>query len=234
MQILLYVLFFVAVFASFVAQINVSTTFRKYSKTATLRAKTGKEVAEALLRMNGITDVSVESVRGNLTDHYDPRAKVLRLSNGVYSSSSASAIGVASHEVGHAIQHSKNYLPIKIRSILVPITNFSSSISWLVIMAGLVISLIAELSDIGYYVILIGIGLFSTTALFQLVTLPCEFNASKRAMQSLRDTGWYSDEELTSARRVLNSAAMTYVASLFVSIIQVLRLLLIFGRRRRR
>ena len=185
----------------------------------------------SILSSKGLYDVRIERVQGNLTDHYDPRENVLRLSDSVYSSSSAAAVGVAAHEAGHAIQHAEGYLPIVVRSKLVPITNFASRISWIVILLGAVMSLFAAMSDIGYLVVMAGIALFSVTALFQLVTLPCEFNASKRALDCLKESGWYSDKELAASKKVLSAAAMTYVAALFVTVIQVLRLLAIYGRR---
>ena len=234
MDLVLYIAFFAAILLSFYAQIKVSTTFRKYSKISSGRGKTAAEVAEMILSSNGIFDVRVERVAGNLTDHYDPRSKVLRLSDSVYGSSSAAAVGVAAHEAGHAIQHNVGYFPIKLRSALVPVTNFASRVSWLFILLGLIFTALSEYSDFGYYVAMIGIGLFSVTAVFQLVTLPCEFNASRRAMDNLDSSGWYTREELSASRKVLSAAAMTYVAALFVSIIQILRLLLVFGRRRRR
>lgn len=229
----LYPAFIISIFVSFYAQIKVSTTFNKYSRVNTFRGKTAAEVAQMILSSNGLYDVRVERVAGNLTDHYDPRDNVLRLSDAVYLSSSAAAIGVAAHEAGHAIQHAKGYLPIVIRSKLVPVTNFASRISWLVILLGAVMMFFAAVSDIGYLVVMAGIGLFSVTALFQLVTLPCEFNASKRALECLSESGWYSDNELSASKKVLSAAAMTYVAALFVTVMQIFRLLAIYGRRRK-
>lgn len=229
----LYPAFIIAILISFYAQIKVSTTFNKYSRVATQSGKSAADVAQMILSSHGLYDVRIERVSGNLTDHYDPRSNVLRLSDSVYSSNSAAAVGVAAHEAGHAIQHAEGYLPIVIRSKLVPITNFASRISWIVILLGALISLFAMASDIGYIIVMIGIGLFSVTAVFQLVTLPCEFNASKRALVCLEKSGWYSGGELAASRKVLSAAAMTYVAALFVTVIQVLRLLSIYGRRRK-
>jgi Zn-dependent membrane protease YugP len=229
----LYPAFILAILFSFYAQIKVSKTFRRYANFHTQRGRMAADVAKNILTSNGIHNVSVERVPGNLTDHYDPRAKVLRLSDSVFSSSSASAIGVAAHEAGHAVQHAVGYLPIKIRTSLVPITNFASRMSWIVILLGALISLFAYTSNIGYYMVMGGIALFSVTALFQLVTLPCEFNASKRALVALRQSGNYTKEELAASKEVLTAAALTYVAALFVTVIQVLRLLTIYGRRRR-
>lgn len=229
----LYPAFILAILFSFYAQIKVSKTFRRYADFHTQRGRMAADVAKNILTSNGIHNVSVERVPGNLTDHYDPRAKVLRLSDSVFSSSSASAIGVAAHEAGHAVQHAVGYLPIKIRTSLVPITNFASRMSWIVILLGALISIFAYTSNIGYYMVMGGIALFSVTALFQLVTLPCEFNASKRALVALRQSGNYTKEELAASKEVLTAAALTYVAALFVTVIQVLRLLTIYGRRRR-
>ena len=217
------VLYFAAIIAlifSIWAQFKVQSTFNKYS-----RITTRAEVAEMILRSAGVYGVRIERVRGSLTDHFDPRTNTLRLSDGVYASSSSAAIGVAAHEAGHAIQHAKGYLPIKIRGAMVPAVTFASRFSWLVIMAGVLTMALVD-SPIGYYVMLFGIGLFAVVTLFELVTLPCEFNASNRAMQALRDSGWYTREELSGSRAVLTSAALTYVAALAVSAIQLLRLVL--------
>lgn len=232
-EIIFYPLFALAMLISLFAQIKVSTTFNKYSRIPCGAGKTAADVAQMILSSHGVYDVKIERVAGSLTDHYDSRARVLRLSDAVYSSSSAAAVGVAAHEAGHALQHAENYFPVKLRSALVPVTNFASRISWLVIMAGLVIELFAFASGIGYYVILAGIGLFSMTAVFQLVTLPCEFNASSRALKNLEGSGWFSNDEVRASKKVLTAAAMTYVAALFVTIIQIVRLLAIFTRRRR-
>lgn len=229
----LYPAFIIAILVSFYAQIKVSTTFNKYSRVNTFRGKTAAEAAQMILSSKGLYGVRIERVPGNLTDHYDPRSNVLRLSDAVYSSSSAAAIGVAAHEAGHAIQHAEGYLPIAIRSKLVPVTNFASRMSWIVILLGSLMIVFSGVSDIGYTVVMAGIGLFSVTALFQLVTLPCEFNASRRALECLRESGWYSDKELSASRKVLTAAAMTYVAALFVTLMQIFRLLAVYGRRRK-
>ncbi len=231
-EFILYFLFLLALVISLYAQIKVSTTFKRYSKLFTGRGKSATDAAQMILSSKGLYDIRIERVRGNLTDHYDPTSKVLRLSDSVYSSSSAAAVGVAAHEAGHALQHAEGYIPIRIRSKLVPITNFASRMSWLVIMLGFILLMFAEMSSVGYYVALFGIGLFSVTALFQLVTLPCEFNASHRALSALRTSGWYSEDEIGAARKVLSAAALTYVAALFVTVIQILRLLTVVGRRR--
>ncbi len=227
---ILYLLFLLTFLFSLIVQISVSTTFNKYAGTSAGVGYTGAEVARRILDAHGLFDVRIERVHGSLTDHYDPRAKVLRLSDSVHDKSSASAVGVAAHEVGHAIQHAESYAPIVWRSKLVPVVNIASRFSWLAIMLGFLLMYLAN--DLGSVVVVIGIVLFSATTLFHLVTLPCEFNASKRAMTELSLLGWYSSDELASSRKVLNAAAMTYVASLAMSIIQLLRLIRIFGNRR--
>ncbi len=233
MDLILYVLFLLALLISVYAQIKVSATFKKYSSFYTGRGKSAADAAQMILSSRGLYDVKIERVRGNLTDHYDPRDNVLRLSDSVYSSSSDAAVGVAAHEAGHAIQHAEGYLPIKIRRALVPVTNFASRISWIIILLGIMISFSAEVFTVGYYIALFGIGLFSVTAVFQLVTLPCEFNASHRALAAMQKSGWYSEDEIGAARKVLSAAALTYVAAFLVTVIQILRLLVSIGRRRK-
>ncbi len=229
---ILYLLCLLAIVFSVVAQLKVSSTFNKYSATLTGRGHTAAETARYILNSHGLHHVRIERVRGSLTDHYDPRAEVLRLSDAVYDSCSASAVGVAAHEAGHAIQHAEGYAPIVIRSRLAPVTAFASRFSWLVIMAGIIFMALDSL--LGTYVLIAGAALFAVTTLFQLVTLPCEFNASARAMKGLRDTGWYSSGELSASRKVLSAAAMTYVTATLVSVLQLLRILVrIFGNRRR-
>ena len=228
----LYLLCFGAILVSVYAQIKVSGTFRKYSSVYTRDGRSAAEVARMILDKNGLYGVRIERVRGNLTDHYNPRASVLRLSDGVYGSSSAAAVGVAAHEAGHAVQHAKGYLPVIIRSKLVPITGFASRFSWLVIMAGILLMMLDGV--LGYYTVLFGIGLFAVVALFQLVTLPVEFNASRRAMEALEGSGRYGREELSASRKVLSAAALTYVAALLVSLLQLLRLVVRFTGNRRR
>jgi Zn-dependent membrane protease YugP len=174
--------------------------------------------------------VAIGRVHGNLTDHFDPRSNVLALSDTTFASYSAAAIGVAAHEAGHAIQHAEGYFPIKLRSALVPVTSFASKASFIFIMIGLILSGIAE-TGIGYYLAMGGILLFAVTTVFSLVTLPCEFNASRRAIRALTASGYYSAEELDAAKKVLFAAAMTYVAATFSSIVQLLRLVLIFSDR---
>lgn len=225
---ILYILFVLAIGLTFYAQFKVSSTFNRYSRVRTGRGQTAAEAARMILNANGLYHVRIERVGGNLTDHYDPRGEVLRLSDGVYDSASAAAVGVAAHEAGHAVQHSVGYLPIKIRSKLVPITNFASRGTWLLIILGAIF----YYTEIGYMLIMVGIGLFAITTLFQLVTLPCEFDASNRAMRELRECGWYTGSELAASRRVLSAAALTYVASLLVSILQLLRLIVRYSRRK--
>ncbi len=230
MDIILYFLFIAALIFSVSAQIKVSTTFKKYSRVGAGRGRTAAEVARRILDSHGLYHVNIERVGGNLTDHYDPRSRVLRLSEGVYGSSSAAAVGVAAHEVGHAIQHATAYKPLVFRTALVPAVNFASRFSWIAIMLGILF--MAIVPYVGTYLLFAGIILFSATTLFHLVTLPCEINASRRALNELDYTGWYSREELSGCKRVLSAAAMTYVAALAVSLIQLLRLISIFNRRR--
>ena len=231
-DLIIYVLFFAAMIFSMYAQFKVSSTFNRYSSLPSGSYHTAAEVARMILTSHGVHDVKIERVSGNLTDHYDPRTKTLRLSDAVHSSNSAAAIGVAAHEAGHALQHAEGYVPIKIRGALVPITNFSSRISWLVIMLGFVFMWASAETDSGYYILLAGIALFSVTAVFQLITLPVEFNASARALADIENSGWYTEEEVSRARKVLSAAAMTYVAALFVTIMQIIRLLAVANRRR--
>lgn len=204
---------------------NVSATYRKYSKIENARGMTASEVAERILKGAGISDVRIERIEGELTDHYDPKNKVVRLSEGVYYSTSVAAIGVAAHECGHVLQHYNGYLPIRVRNAIVPVVNFGSNLSWPLILLGVLFGL-TKLVDIG-------IILFTLVLLFQIVTLPVEFNASKRAIGVIRDTGILYGDEITGAKKVLNAAALTYVAGVIATALQVLRLFLLFGRRRR-
>ena len=211
---------------SIFAQIKVKTTFNKYSRVFARGGRSAADVARMILDKNGLYDVTVERVPGDLSDHYDPRSNTVRLSDNVYGSSSVAAIGVAAHEVGHAIQHAESYLPIKIRTAIIPITNFGASISPLMVFIGLIMGL--------YPLAIFGVVLYSLMAVFQLVTLPVEFNASARAIRTLDRDAILSREEVAGARKVLSAAAMTYVAALLVSLAQILRLLLIIGGGRRR
>ena len=212
------------------AQIKVSTTFNKYSRTPTATNRTADQVARMILDNNGLSDVRIERVRGSLSDHYDPRSKVLRLSDTVYGKRSAAAIGVAAHEAGHAIQHATGYAPVILRSKMVPITSFASRFTWIIITLGIL--LLSFGTMLGYYALHVGISLFAVTTLFQLVTLPCEFDASRRALSEMNATGLYSRSELAISKKVLSAAALTYVASLVVSALHLLRLILSFSRRR--
>lgn len=237
-DLLLYLLFLFALLVGLIAQIRVSTTFRRYSGTPTASGKTAAEVARMILDNHGLSHVRIERVSGHLTDHYDPRDEVLRLSDSVYDSPSAAAVGVAAHEAGHAVQHAEHYAPIVLRSKLVPVTNFASRASWIFILIGALLYAIATATSfamLGYILLWVGVILYSSTAVFQLVTLPCEFNASARAMSSMRESGMFSAADLRAARKTLSAAAMTYVAALFASVVQLLRILWIFfGNRRRR
>lgn len=209
-----------------VASWNVSSTYRRFSRVMNSRGMVAQDVAAQILQRSGIYDVRIERVRGNLTDHYSPHEKVLRLSDSVYGSSSVAAIGVAAHECGHAIQHHVGYAPLKLRSASVPIANFGSKLYWPIILIGLLM---------GYMQIAqIGILLFAFVVFFQLVTLPVEFNASRRALAVLSGNNILWEEEMRGARKVLTAAAMTYVASLFSSILQMLRLILLTSRRENR
>lgn len=203
------------------AQIRVKSTYSKYSKIRNSRGLTGAAAAELILRHYGVTDVRIEPCRGELTDHYSPNEKVIRLSENVYNSTSVAAVGIACHEAGHAAQHAEDYLPNKIRTALVPVTNFGSRFGLLIAFAGYFLALLAN-SPIGYYVIIFGLLLYGLVALFQFVTLPVEFNASKRALQVIDETGILAGNEYKAARRVLTAAALTYVAALATAIVNLL------------
>ena len=207
------------------AQSQVNTNFNKYSKVGTTRGMTGAEAAEYILRQNGIYDVSVCRIAGNLTDNFNPKNKTINLSDSVYGSTSVAAIGVAAHKAGNAVQHAVNYAPIRIREIIIPITKIGSWLYLPIILIGFLFS--------SQGLVNIGIFLFSTLAIFQLVTLPVEFNASRRAMETLEGSGILYGDELTGAKRVLRAAALTYVAALVASLAQLLRLIILFGGRRR-
>ena len=231
----LYILFILTILLSIYAQFKVSSTFRRESRNITRAGRNATDVARMILYTNGINYVNIGRVAGNLTDHFNPRTNTLALSDTVALSTSAAAIGVAAHEAGHAVQHDVGYLPIKLRGWLVPVTNFASRMSWIFILVGLLFSAFSYLGDVGYIILLAGVLLFSVTTLFQLVTLPCEFNASRRAMKALRASGWYDGDELRSAKRVLSAAALTYVAATLTSMVQLLRLLvMLLGRGRDR
>lgn len=221
-----YILVIIGVVLCLLASTKVQSTFKRYAKVRAMSGMTGAEVADRILRLNGIMDVQIERVAGNLSDHYDPRRKVLRLSDSVYGSNSIAAIGVAAHECGHALQHHYGYAPLSLRTILVPITNIGSRLAFPVILLGIILSSFEVLVPIG-------ILLFGLTVVFSLVTLPVEFNASRRAIAVLGEQGILYDEELTGAKKVLSAAAMTYVASAVSAILQLLRLWLLYGGKRR-
>ncbi|MCI8489209.1 MAG: zinc metallopeptidase [Lachnospiraceae bacterium] len=209
-----------------IASARVKTTFGKYSRFRSMSNMTGAQAAERILRTAGIYDVAIRHVSGNLTDHYNPRNKTLNLSDSVYGSASVAAVGVAAHECGHAIQHQKSYAPLAIRSAIVPVANIGSTLAWPFILIGMFFT-----SSTGSLLINIGIFCFSFAVLFQLVTLPVEFNASGRALVMLEHTGMLTSDELKKTRKVLRAAALTYVASAAAAILQLLRLLILFGGR---
>ncbi|MBM6743845.1 zinc metallopeptidase [Drancourtella massiliensis] len=210
------------------ASARVRSTYAKYGRVRSRSGLTGREAAERILRSAGIYDVRIEHVSGNLTDHFDPGNRVLRLSDATYQSASVAAVGVAAHECGHAIQHSRGYAPLKIRSAIVPVANFGSAIAWPLILLGLLFN-----SRSSYLLIQIGILAFSFAVLFQLVTLPVEFNASRRAVQILGESGMLIPDELSMTKKVLRAAALTYVAGAASAILQLLRIILLTGGRRR-
>lgn len=221
-----YILIIIAAVISLIAQGMVSSTFSKYSKVGGGRGITGAQAADMILRNNGITDVTIQRVSGNLTDNYNPAKKTLNLSESVYDSTSVAAVGVAAHECGHAIQHAKGYGPLSLRSTLVPVANIGSKLSWIFIMLGIVLSLNQMLINIG-------IIMFSAAVLFQLVTLPLEFNASSRALAQIESIGILAPNEVDKSKKVLRAAAFTYVAAAASAILQLLRLIILFGGRRR-
>ncbi len=209
------------------AQARVSSTYNKFSRVRSRTGMTGAEAAQKILQMSGIYDVRIEHVGGSLTDHYDPAKKVLRLSDTVYGSDSLAAIGVAAHECGHAVQHNKGYAPLQIRSTLVPAANIGSK-------AGIPLIILGAILGMNQVLIQIGIWVFALAVLFQVVTLPVEFNASGRALAMLGDYGMMANDEVRSCRKVLSAAALTYVAAAASAILQLLRLVLLFGGNRRR
>ena len=213
------------------ASYKVKSTFNKYSNQLSRRRITGAEAARRVLQMNGVTGVQITKVGGSLTDHYDPRTNVIRLSDSVYDSYSTAAIGVACHEAGHAVQYAQSYAPIKFRAAIIPITNIGSHLAMPLILIGLFLSFAQNISFIFVY---LGIGCFALSLLFQLVTLPVEFNASRRAMEAISAADILTPDEQIGARKTLTAAAMTYVAATAVALAQLLRLLAIFGGRGRR
>lgn len=212
-----------------IASARVNSTFKKYSQQISRKHLTGAQAAERVLLANGVTGVRIERVRGNLTDHYDPKANVIRLSDSVYDNPSTAAIGVACHEAGHAVQYAKSYAPIKLRAAIIPVTNIGSKLAMPLILLGLLFSYLGEAS---YTFVYIGIICFSLSVVFQFITLPVEFNASRRAIQAIENNELLTSEELKGAKKTLSAAAMTYVAATAVALAQLLRLMLLFGRRR--
>ena len=219
-----------AIIFSVITSISVQSTFNRYSRVRSMRGITGAEAARRVLDANGLYNVKIAAVRGELTDHYNPKDNTVYLSESVYNNPSTAAIGVAAHEAGHAVQHAKEYLPIKIRTAIVPATNFASRLSIPLILIGMLFSY-SSLILLAY----IGVACFSLSTIFQLVTLPTEFDASRRAIKAISSYGILSRDELVGAKKVLTAAAMTYVAALAVSLMQLLRLvLLVSGNSRRR
>ena len=222
-----YILIIIAAIISLIAQWRVNSAFSKYSRVASMSGMTGAQAARMILQSNGINDVSVQRISGKLTDHYNPSTKVLNLSESVYGSTSVAALGVAAHECGHAIQHARGYFPLSLRTALVPVANIGSQLSWVFIIVGAILSFNQTL-------ITIGIIMFSAAVLFQLVTLPVEFNASARALEQLESNGILYRDEVSQTRKVLSAAALTYVAAAATAILQLLRLIILFGGRGRR
>ena len=210
------------------ASASVKNTFRRYSQQYSQRRITGADAAERVLRYNGVENVRIERISGELTDHFDPRTNVIRLSDSVYSSTSTAAIGVACHEAGHAVQYAKHYAPIKLRAAIIPVTNIGSKLAMPLILLGILIPFL------GYTFVYLGIACFGLSLIFQLITLPVEFNASTRAVRAINEAGILSSQELIGAKKTLRAAAMTYVAATATALAQLLRLIVLFGGRRRR
>ena len=213
------------------ASTSVNSTFKRYAKQFSRRGLSGAQAAQMVLQNHGVRNVRIDPVSGNLTDHFDPKQNVIRLSDSVYSSTSTAAIGVACHEAGHAVQYAQNYAPIKLRAAIIPITNFGSKLAMPLILLGI---LFGSMGNFSYFLVDLGIICFSLSLIFQLITLPVEFNASRRALQAIEQNNILNDEEITGARKTLRAAAMTYVAAVAVSLAQIIRLILLFGGRRRR
>ena len=212
-----------------IASTRVNNTFKRYSTQMSARRITGADAARRVLSANGVHDVRIEKISGNLTDHYDPRTNVIRLSEGVYESTSTAAIGVACHEAGHAVQYAQHYGPIKLRAAIIPITNIGSKLAMPLILLGVIFN---SLGNFSYGIIYLGIACFALSLVFQLITLPVEFNASRRALSTIDEAGLLTESEQVGARKTLRAAAMTYVAAVAVSLAQLLRLIMLFGRRR--
>ncbi len=221
-----YILVIIGAVICMIASARVNTTYKKYSKYASASGMTGAQAAERILHAAGIYDVTIQHVSGNLTDHYNPSSKTLNLSDAVCNRNSVAAVGVAAHECGHAIQHARGYVPLQLRSAFVPVANFGSALAWPVLILGVILNNRSSMMLIN-----IGIILFSFSVIFQLITLPVEFNASRRAMTMLREQGILGDGELRYTGKVLKAAALTYVASAAAAILQLLRVILLFGGR---
>lgn len=222
-----FILMIPAIILALYAQAKVSSTYAKYSKIGNSRNITGAQAARMILDRNGLSNVAVERIPGNLTDHFDPRANVIRLSDAVYNSTSVAAVGVAAHEAGHAVQYDTAYVPIKVRNAILPVAQVSSKLAVPLIIIGIIMS--------GFSVLInAGIILFSAAVLFQLITLPVEFNASRRAVSTVYETGFLNEVETAGAKKVLNAAALTYIAAALTSLLQLLRFILIAGGGRRR
>ena len=206
------------------AQFRVKSAFSRYSQERCVSGLTGAETARRILELNGIYDIRIEHIAGDLTDHYSPNEKVIRLSDSVYNVQSIAAVGVAAHECGHAVQYAVGYAPIKLRNAIIPVTNIGSTLSFPILLVGLILNF--------QPLVLVGIALFSLVTIFQLLTLPVEFNASRRALKTIDERGMLTQEEFAGAKKVLSAAAMTYVAALLTSLAQLMRLLLLYGRRR--
>ncbi len=214
-----------AIIITMIAQVRVNSAFHKYSKIQNLHNLTGAQAAQRVLATHGVSGVQIEHVAGKMTDHFDPRTNVIRLSDSVYGSTTIAAVGIAAHEAGHAVQHAQGYLPNKIRGVLVPLANVGSRVSWILIIIGLFLPLQYD------WVLYLGILFYALSVLFTIVTLPVEFNASKRALQTIDETNMLMGEEYAGAKKVLSAAAMTYVAAAFTAIMSLLRLLTIANRR---
>ena len=222
-----YILVVIGALICLAASAKVKSTFNRYDRVRSMSGMTGAQAAERILNSAGIYDVTVQHISGNLTDHYDPKARVLRLSDSVYGSNSVAAIGVAAHECGHAIQDQEDYVPLRFRSAFVPVANLGTQVAFPILLLGVFLGS-------SHFLIQVGLLCFFFGVLFQLITLPVEFNASGRAVRILRETGMMSDDELSKTKKVLSAAAMTYVAAAAASILSMLRLIILFGGNRRR
>lgn len=211
------------------ASSSVNSTFKKYSTQYSARRLTGSQAAQRVLSQNGVSGVRIERVSGDLTDHYDPTTNVIRLSDSVYDNTSTAAIGVAAHEAGHAVQYAQSYAPIKLRAAIIPVTNIGSKLAMPLILLGLLLNIFGNVS---YFFVYLGIACFGLSLVFQLITLPVEFNASNRALAAIEQGELLTEEEQQGAKKTLRAAAMTYVAATAVALAQLLRLILLFGRRR--